>query len=255
MGVTAPRPLEDRVAVITGAAGGLGSAIARAFLDAGCRVALADTDASRLNEVAASLSAPHRIAALMCDVSDRGAVTDMVTLVMERFHALDIVVNNAGIYPRRAWLEIEEAEWDRVMAVNLKGYFLVAQASFDGLQASKAGRIINVGSLTFEVGFDHLLHYVSSKGAVVGFTRALARELGPFGITVNTISPGAFPTDAEKIHPDLEAYERFILDQQALKRRGKAEDVASVALFLAGDGASFVTGQTIGVNGGWSMNS
>ena len=124
------------------------------------------------------------------------------------------------IYPRRAWTEITEEEWDEVLATNLKGYFLCARAVPRSMKARGHGRIINVASITFFGGWAMLLDYVVSKGGIVGFTRALARELGPEGITVNTIAPGAFPTDAEKIHPDPEGYTRACSSSQSLKRRG-----------------------------------
>jgi NAD(P)-dependent dehydrogenase (short-subunit alcohol dehydrogenase family) len=116
------------------------------------------------------------------------------------------------------------------------------------------GRIVNLSSITFLIGFPNLLDYVSSKGGVVGFTRALAREVGPAGVTVNAIAPGAFPTDAEKIHPNPEQYDKFVLDQQSLKRRGTPEDVGNLVAFLASDAASFITGQTIAIDGGWAMH-
>ncbi|HEX6010540.1 MAG TPA: SDR family oxidoreductase, partial [Geminicoccaceae bacterium] len=115
------------------------------------------------------------------------------------------------------------------------------------------GRVINVASITFFGGWGMLLDYVTSKGGIVAFTRALAREIGPEGVTVNTISPGAFPTDAEKIHPDPEGYTRFVLDHQAVKWRGRPEDIAQALLFLASDRAGFITGQTLNVDGGWVM--
>ena len=115
------------------------------------------------------------------------------------------------------------------------------------------GRIVNVASITFFIGWSRLLDYVSSKGAIVGFTRTLAREVGPDGITVNAISPGAFPTDAERVHPDQEGYNRRMLEQQCIKRRGTPEDVGNLVAFLACDAASFITGQTIVIDGGWMM--
>ncbi|MDQ1513979.1 MAG: hypothetical protein QOC59_1821, partial [Microbacteriaceae bacterium] len=116
------------------------------------------------------------------------------------------------------------------------------------------GSMINIGSITWGGGWPLLASYVSTKGAAVALTRALARELGPSGVRVNLVSPGAFPTDAEKIHPDPEEYQRFVLDHQSLKRRGTNEELAAVVAFLAGGDSSFVTGQTINVNGGWTMD-
>jgi NAD(P)-dependent dehydrogenase (short-subunit alcohol dehydrogenase family) len=181
-------------------------------------------------------------------------VEEMTGRVVDDLGGVDILVNNAAIYPLRPWTEIEEEEWDRVMAVNLKGYFLCARAAFPHIRDRGRGRVINVASITFFIGWSGFLDYVSSKGAVVGFTRTLAREVGPDGVTVNAISPGAFPTAAERVHPDQEALNRRILDQQCLKRRGRPEDVGNLAAFLASDEASFITGQTVMIDGGWAMH-
>ena len=108
--------------------------------------------------------------------------------------------------------------------------------------------------MTFLIGFDMLLDYVSSKGGIVGFTRALAHEVGPDGIAVNAIAPGAFPTDAEKIHPDPEGYNQWVLDQQCLKRRGTPDDIGNLVVFLSSDASSFITGQTVAIDGGWAMH-
>jgi 3-oxoacyl-[acyl-carrier protein] reductase len=247
--------LEGRVAIVTGAGGGLGGGICSALTLAGATVVAVDVQRDKAERVAESLSRNSaRCVALEVDVSDRSSVEGMVERVVGELGGVDIVVNNAAIYPSRPWTEIEESEWDQVLAVNLKGYFLCARAAFPHMKGKSRGRVINVASITFFIGFANLLDYVSSKGGVVGFTRTLAREVGSEGITVNAISPGAFPTDAEKIHPDPEGYNRWVLDQQSIKRRGTPKDVGNLVAFLASDAASFITGQTIEIDGGWAMH-
>jgi 3-oxoacyl-[acyl-carrier protein] reductase len=247
--------LEGRVAIVTGGGGGLGEGICGALAAADAAVAAVDVareDAERVAERISSNGA--RCVALEADVSDRRSTEAMVENVVGEFGGVDILVNNAAIYPLRPWTEIEEEEWDRVMAVNLKGYFLCARAAFPHMRDRGDGRIVNVASITFFIGWAGFLDYVSSKGAVIGFTRTLAREVGADGVTVNAVSPGAFPTAAERVHPDQEALNRRILEQQCLKRRGTPEDVGNLVTFLAGDAASFITGQTIMIDGGWAMH-
>ncbi|HEV3476014.1 MAG TPA: glucose 1-dehydrogenase [Rubrobacteraceae bacterium] len=247
--------LEDRVAIVTGGGGGLGEGICGSLAAAGAAVAAVDVareDAERVAEQVSSNGT--RCIALEADVSDRRSTEAMVEKVVGELGGVDILVNNAAIYPLRPWMEIEEEEWDRVLAVNLKGYFLCARAVFPHMRDRGHGRIINVASITFFIGWAGFLDYVSSKGAVVGFTRTLAREVGPEGVTVNAISPGAFPTAAERVHPDQEALNRRILEAQCLKRRGTPEDVGNLVTFLASDAASFITGQTIMIDGGWAMH-
>jgi 3-oxoacyl-[acyl-carrier protein] reductase len=245
--------LEGRVAIVTGGGGGLAEGICATLAASGAAVAAVDRSLEKAERVA-QLAQSGRCIALEADVSEKASVDAVAQKVISELGGIDIVVNNAAIYPLRPWTEIEEEEWDRVMAVNLKGYFLCARAAYPSMRERGKGRIINVASITFFIGWSGFLDYVSSKGAIIGFTRTLAREVGPDGITVNAISPGAFPTDAERVHPDQEALNRRILEQQSLKRRGTPEDVGNLAAFLASDAASFITGQTIMIDGGWAMH-
>ena len=246
--------LEGRVALVTGAGGGLGAGICSALASAGAAVAAVDVAREKAKLVADNLSRTGaRCVALEADVSDRCSVQKTADRVTDELGGVDILINNAAIYPRRAWTEIEEQEWDRVMAVNLKGYFLCARAVYPHMKSKGRGNIVNVASITFFIGWTLLMDYVASKGGIVGFTRALAREVGPENINVNAIAPGAFPTDAEKIHPDQEGYNRWVLEQQSIKRRGTPEDIGNLVTFLSSDASSFITGQTISIDGGWMM--
>ena len=247
--------LDGRVAIVTGAGGGLGEGICSSLAGAGAAVACIDRNEQTAKARAAAVRAEGGTAvAVVADVADAASVAAMVDRVAEELGAVDVLVNNAAIYPRRAWTEITEEEWDHVLAVNLKGYFLCARAAFPHLERSGRGRVVNIASITAFIGMTDLLDYVSSKGAVISFTRALAREIGPQGVTVNAISPGAFPTDAEKIHPNLDEYEAWILDQQSIKRRGTPDDIGDLVTFLSGDASSFLTGQVIELDGGWFMH-
>jgi NAD(P)-dependent dehydrogenase (short-subunit alcohol dehydrogenase family) len=150
--------------------------------------------------------------------------------------------------------EIDRAAFDRVIAVNLTGSFLCAKAAAEHMRAAGWGRIVNTSSVTFDVGDPRFVHYVASKGGVVGLTRALCRELGPAGITVNTVSPGAIATERQReLWPDRDALARELFRLQAVQRHGTPEDIAAAVAFLVSDDASFITGQTLGVDGGWAM--
>jgi NAD(P)-dependent dehydrogenase (short-subunit alcohol dehydrogenase family) len=250
-----PFRLDGRVALVTGGGGGLGEGICTALAAAGAAVACVDVDPGRAEQGAALVTGQDgRAIGLQADIADSASVEAAVELTISELGGVDILVNNAGIYPRRVWTEITEEEWDRVLAVNLKGYFLCARACFPSMKERGHGHIVSISSLTFFTGFAMLLDYVSSKGGIIGFTRALAKEVGPDGVTVNAIAPGAFPTDAEKIHPNPDQYNQWVLDQQSLKRRGGPADIGNLVVFLASDASSFITGQTVLIDGGWGMN-
>ena len=230
-------------ALVTGAAGALGRAIVRRLAADGHQVAALDLDAG-------SLDGTLNLAA---DLRDPAAIEDAFARTADRLGPVGILVNNAAIYPSRPFLEVPLAEYDDVHAVNQRAYWLAAQHAARQMTSLGTGAIINIASITMHGGWPDLAAYVATKGAATALTRALARELGPREIRVNCVSPGAFPTAAEEIHPDPEAYNRFVLERQALQRRGSPEELAAVVSFLAGPDASFVTGQTIEVNGGWVM--
>jgi NAD(P)-dependent dehydrogenase (short-subunit alcohol dehydrogenase family) len=247
--------LKGKVAIVTGAAGGLGQAEVAVLAEAGADVAVVELELDRAAETADAVAGAtgRRVLAFAADVSSKADVDRLAAAVADKLGGIDILVNNAAIYPRRPWTEIDEAEWDRVFAVNIKGCYLCARACFPFMQRRGGGKIVNLASITVHGLLPELLAYISSKGAVVGFTRALAREVGPHNINVNTIAPGAFQTDAEKIHPDPEGYSRWVLERQSLKRRGQPRDLAAAVLFLASPLSDFITGQMLTVDGGWVM--
>ncbi|WP_220446946.1 SDR family NAD(P)-dependent oxidoreductase [Nonomuraea deserti] len=229
-------------ALVTGAAGALGRAIVRRLAADGHRVAALDVDAKTLE---GTLN-------LETDLRDPAAVEAAFSETEARLGPVGILVNNAAVYPARPFLEVPLAEYDDVHAVNQRAYWLAAQLAARQM-GDRGGAVVNIASITMHGGWSDLAAYVATKGAAASLTRALARELGPKEIRVNCVSPGAFPTAAERIHPDPEAYDRMVLERQALQRRGKPEELAAVVSFLTGPDASFVTGQTIEVNGGWVM--
>jgi NAD(P)-dependent dehydrogenase (short-subunit alcohol dehydrogenase family) len=241
------------VAVITGAAGGIGRAIALELAGRGYDLVVSGLEIDDLRQTADMIiSLGRQGIAIEADVTDTKAL-DSVAVTARNIGGASALINNAAIYPSGPWSQISESEWDRVLAVNLKGAFLSCRALASQL-SDKHGSVVNIASNTFFRGWPELLHYVSSKGALVGFTRALAREIGPTGVRVNAVAPGAIPTRGESIHPDPRRFSAWVIENQSLKRRGSAEEVAKVVAFLAGNESSFMTGQTLLVDGGWCMH-
>jgi 3-oxoacyl-[acyl-carrier protein] reductase len=233
-----------KTAIVTGAATGIGAATAKLLAERGARVLAVGLQPEKLRELSGVADV------LEADVSDPAAIESVAARAAELGGA-DILVNNAAIYPLGPWHEADAAQWDAVFATNVRGYFLLAKAVRPQMLARGGGAIVNVASVTFYWGEALLASYVASKGAVIGFTRALAREAGPENIRVNAVAPGAFPTAATAIHADQDALWRNVLEAQSLKRRGEVEDVARAIAFFAGEDSRFVTGQTLLVDGGW----
>lgn len=246
--------LTGRRILYTGASGGLGHRTTLDLLAAGAEVFALDRDQGK-NAALLADTPPERAARLHlieADLSDQPALERLMDRLVARA-PLDGVINNAAIYPSKPFERYSLAEQKQIHAINVEAALIATQAALPGMRAQGWGRVINITSITLTGGWENLAPYVQSKGALLGLTRAWAREFGKWGITVNAIAPGAFPTDAEKIHPDPEGYNAMVLDRQAIKRRGSPADISAAILFLMSEGAGFITGQSIAVNGGWTM--
>ena len=246
--------LAGRTILYTGAAGGLGLETTLAMLRTGAKVIAIDNDATKtaaLQEAAAGLDG---LTVARLDLSDLAGLRAGLEQLAGEVGGFDIVINNAAIYPSKPFEAYTIEEMQLVQRINVDAGIVCVQVALPHMKAAGRGRIINISSVTISGGWADLTPYVQSKMALVGLTRSWAREFGRHGITVNAVAPGAFPTDAEKIHPDIEAYERRIYEHQAIQRRGAPADIANILMFLASDAAAFITGQTIHVDGGWVMH-
>ena len=252
--------LKNRVAIITGSSQSIGKAVALRYAQEGAKIVVNYLSHPELaDKVVAQIQREGGEAfAFRADVSNEPEVNEMVKHTVKKFGKIDILVNNAAIDPRQTWHEISVEDWDHVMINNVRSQFVCSKAVFPYMREQNYGKIINVSSVTFWLGKTGYVHYVASKGAIIGFTRALAREVGSNNITVNCITPGAVLTETEidklgSIKAQEEATQ-MLIDIQSIPRRQLTDDLTGAFVFLASTDSDFITGQTLNVDGGWIMH-
>lgn len=244
--------LTEKIIVVTGAAQGIGAGYARRLVGDGATVVLADLNRDAVEATASSLGGPGKASAYQLDVADRASCETFATHLVETYGRVDGLVNNAAVFSTitmKPFWEITDTEWDRLMAVNLRGLWLLVSTLLPLLQASGSASVVNIGSDAVQLGRPGYLHYVASKGGVQGMTFSMARELGEFGIRVNTLSPGPVYTEIARETVTPEQREAMIR-AQAIHRPAEPNDMTGLAAFLLSDDSGYLTGQTISVNGG-----
>ncbi len=251
--------LKDKVAIITGSGQGIGKEFALGLSREGAKIVVVDINYENAKEVAAEIrNNKGEALAVRTDVSSESEVVAMVQTTVDTFDKIDILINNAAIYfglslkPFDKWT-VEE--WDRIFAVNVKGMWLCLKSIVPHMAKHGKGKVLNVSSVSFHLGFAYFLPYVASKGAVISMTRGLARELGAQGINVNSIAPGFTMTEAsQKLASDADGMTESVVGMQCIKRSEVPKDLVGAALFLVSEGADFITGQTLLVDGGLVMH-
>jgi pyridoxal 4-dehydrogenase len=238
--------MKDRVAIVTGAAQGIGQAIAEKLHAEGAKVVVADKNAAGAEETADAL---ERGAAIEVDVSSPESVQVMFSKVLDEHGKVDALVNNAAIVPFIPWDDVDLDHWQEIIGTNLTGVYLCSRAAYGPMRDAGYGRIVNIASNTVMAGTPNMAAYVAAKGGVWGFTRALATEIGKHGITVNAVSPGLTASEGVMQSPHAEAFD-FVQSLQAIPRRAESEDIAPTVAFLCSEDAAWVTGQMVVVDGG-----
>jgi NAD(P)-dependent dehydrogenase (short-subunit alcohol dehydrogenase family) len=251
-----PFTLEGRVALVTGATRGIGAAIVRRFVNAGAKVAITHRGSDRNERLSAALEeelGSDRFMAAVADAASREEMNVAVNSVQNRFGAVDVLILNAAETGKTPWDRIGVEDWDRMMNVNLRGAFIGSLAAVEGMRAGGYGKIITIGSVMATAGAPEALHYVTTKGGLIAFARALSRAEGANGIRVNCVIPGAIQVEREEEDgKDSAAFLEQLRQVQALKYRGQPSDIAAAVQYLASPAGDFVTGQAFTVDGGWT---
>lgn len=243
--------LKNKTAIVTGARRGIGKGIALALAKEGCNVVISDIDEKNCEAVAEEVrKLGPKALAVQCDVTKKEEVENLFSKTVEEFGQLDILVNNAGIFPFVPFAQMKEEDWDKVMNVNLKSIFFCSKEAAKILP--EGGRIVNISSIASFVGFEGLVHYCATKGAINAMIRALALELAPKKITVNAVAPGAIDTPGAGESATEESKKQTIA-MIPLSRMGQPEDIANTVVFLVSEKSEYITGQTIIVDGGWTL--
>ncbi len=248
--------LTNKVAVVTGGAAGIGAAVCRFLARDGADIAIWDRNVEAAQEVAREVEAlGRRVLVCAVDVASRRDIEAAAQRVRAELGPVAILVNNAAISPEKDFVEISDDDWDRVFDINLKGTFLCTQVLIGDMIAARWGRIINISSSSAQSGARRMVHYAATKGGVIAFTKSLAQEMGPLGITVNNIPPSTVYTDGLKsVEARLEGgIQGYVNNTIPVKRVGQPEDIANAVAFLASEASGYITGLTLSVNGGRYM--
>jgi len=241
--------MQNKTAIVTGAGAGIGRGIALALAQAGYQIVVTDLNLETSQKVVGEIEKiGAKALAIQCDVSKQKEVAELFKKSVETFGQVDVLVNNAGIYPYVSFEKMTEADWDKVINVNLKGVFLCSHEAAKVMSAG--GRIIDISSVAAFIGFENLVHYCTSKGGVNGMIRSLALELASKNITVNAVAPGAIETEGNEF---TEEARNQTVKMIPLARMGLPEDIANAVVFLASEKSGYITGQVIIVDGGWTL--
>ncbi len=245
--------LDGKVAVVTGGSRGFGKAMALGLADAGADVVVASRTQADLDAVAEEIKGKGRKSmAIATDMLDKASIENMADKAFEEFGKIDILINNAGQGDTCPFTKLKEEQWDMILNINLKGYFLTTQAVGKYMVKAKSGRVINISSAMGEAPLGYMAPYAASKGGINSMTKSLAQEWAPLGITVNAIAPSYFATDINKDSMADETTSKIIMSKTPVRRWGKVEELIGIINYLASDASSYMTGSIIALDGGWT---